>query len=171
MLAGHDGLPGNINNTTHTLSPSSSVNNTLPTIDPVHGLLLGNTTAFDAVATQPQDHRIHLSPSQQQAPVISTTSPSTRLTDLYPGKGPNENESSSLLLNGELTRPRNSSEIATVGSWSLTLRSGSGRGNLIDVCRTHWWKSADEKRLDKHTQSILEPTLDRASIDRETTNR
>ena len=73
LLAGHDGLTGNINNTTHTLSPSASVNNPLPTIDPLHGLLLGNTTAFDAVTTQGQDHHPHISPSQQQQTVPTTT--------------------------------------------------------------------------------------------------
>ena len=79
LLVGHDGLTTNINNTTHTLSPSASVNNTLPTIDPLHGLLLGNTTAFDAVTIQGQDHRPHISPSQQQTIPINTETDSTTL--------------------------------------------------------------------------------------------
>lgn len=91
LLAGHDGLTTNINNTTHTLSPSASVNHSLPTIDPLHGLLLGNTTAFDAVTTQQQE---------QQQISNTTTSPSTRMNDRYQTKGTNENESSSLLING-----------------------------------------------------------------------
>jgi hypothetical protein len=96
LLAGHDGLTTNINNTTHTLSPSASVNNTLPIIDPLHGLLLGNTTAFDSVTTHQQEHRTHISPSQQQqVPVASTTSPSTRMNDLF-----QEKDSSSLHING-----------------------------------------------------------------------
>jgi len=56
----------------------------LPTIDPLHGLLLGNTTAFDAVTTQQADHCLHISPSQQQQQqqqqqtvVNTTTSPNT----------------------------------------------------------------------------------------------
>lgn len=89
LLAGHDGLTGNINNTTHTLSPSASVNHSLPTIDPLHGLLLGNTTAFDAVTTQQQEQKI---PN-------TTTSPSTRMTDRYQSKGTSEKEPSSLLIN------------------------------------------------------------------------
>ncbi|CAF0777281.1 unnamed protein product [Rotaria sp. Silwood1] len=102
LLAGHDGLTTNINNTTHTISPSSSVNNTLPKIDPLHGLLLGNTTAFDAVTTQQQDHRTHISPSQQpqqQATVAVTTSPSARMNDLFQTKGNTEKDSSSILIN------------------------------------------------------------------------
>lgn len=36
-------------------------------MDPLHGLLLGNTTAFDAITTrQQQEHHTHISPSQQQ---------------------------------------------------------------------------------------------------------
>lgn len=103
LLAGHDGLTTNINNTTHTLSPSSSVNNSLPTIDPLHGLLLGNTTAFDAITTQQQEHCSHISPSQQQqqAIVTKTTSPNTRINELYQTKGNTEKDSSSLLINGK----------------------------------------------------------------------
>lgn len=87
LLGGHDGLTANINNTTHTLSPSSSVNKSLPTIDPLHGLLLGNTTAFDAVATQQTDHCLHISPSQQQQAVVNTTtSPNTCINDRFPTK-------------------------------------------------------------------------------------
>lgn len=91
----------NINNTTHTLSPSSSVNNSLPTIDPLHALLLGNTTAFDAITTQQQEHCSHISPSQQQTIVTTTTSPNTRMNDLYQTKGTTEKDSSSLLINGK----------------------------------------------------------------------
>ncbi len=43
------------------LSPPCTTNNIIATNDPLHGLLLGNTTAFDAVTTQ------------QQLPPISTT--------------------------------------------------------------------------------------------------
>jgi hypothetical protein len=93
-------LTNNINNTTHTLSPSSSVNNTLPTIDPLHGLLLGNTTAFDAVTTQQQERRTHISPSQQQAAAALATSPSTRMNDLFQTKGNTEKDPSLLLING-----------------------------------------------------------------------
>jgi hypothetical protein len=101
LIAGHDGLTTNINNTTHTLSPSSSVNNSLPTIDPLHGLLLGNTTAFDSVTTQQQEHCTHISPSQQQQiAVTSTTSPNTRMNDLFQTKGNTEKDSSSLIING-----------------------------------------------------------------------
>ena len=101
LLAGHDGLTTNINNTTHTLSPSASVNNTLPIIDPLHGLLLGNTTAFDAETIQQQKHCTHISPSQQQqAAVTTTTSPSTRMNDLFQTKGNTEKDSASLLING-----------------------------------------------------------------------
>ncbi|CAF3879713.1 unnamed protein product [Rotaria sp. Silwood2] len=102
LLASHDGLTTNINNTTHTISPSSSVNNTLPKIEPLHGLLLGNTTAFDAVTTQQQEHCTHSSPSQQQqqqAAVAVTTSPCARMNDLFQTKGNTENDSSSLLIN------------------------------------------------------------------------
>jgi hypothetical protein len=102
LLVGHDGLTTNINNTTHTLSPSSSVNNSLPTIDPLHGLLLGHTTAFDAVSTQQQVHCTHISPSQQQQTVVTaTTSPSTHMNDLFQTKGNTENDSASLLINGK----------------------------------------------------------------------
>jgi len=91
LLGGHDGLTTNINNTTHTLSPSSSVNKSLPTIDPLHGLLLGNTTAFDAVTTQQADHCLHISPSQQQQQqqtvVNTTTSPNTCINDRFQTKG------------------------------------------------------------------------------------
>ncbi|CAF1017527.1 unnamed protein product [Rotaria sordida] len=105
LLAGHDSLTANINNTTHTISPSSSVNNTLPKIDPLHGLLLGNTTAFDAINTQQQEHCTHISPSQQQqqqqqqSTVAVTTSPCNRMNDLFQTKGNTENDSSSLLIN------------------------------------------------------------------------
>jgi hypothetical protein len=54
-----------VNKSTNPLSPSLSTNNTLPTNDPLHGLLLGNTTAFDAVTTQ----------QQLQVPSTVTTSP------------------------------------------------------------------------------------------------
>ncbi len=49
-----------MNNTSLT-----TINNTIPTNDPLHGLLLGNTTAFDAVNIQQQGHRTHISPSKQ----------------------------------------------------------------------------------------------------------
>jgi hypothetical protein len=102
LLVGHDGLTTNINNTTHTLSPSSSVNNSLPTIDPLHGLLLGNTTAFDSITIQQQEHCTHISPSQQQQQTVitTTTSPNTRMNDLFQTKGNTEKDSSSLLING-----------------------------------------------------------------------
>jgi len=54
-----------VNKSTNPLSPSLSTNTTLPTNDPLHGLLLGNTTAFDAVTTQQQLH----------IPATVTTSP------------------------------------------------------------------------------------------------
>jgi len=97
-------LTNTINNTTHTLSPSSSVNNVLPTIDPLHGLLLGNTTAFDAVTIQQQEHRTHISPSLlQQVTVGTTISPNTRMNDLFQTKGNPEKDTSSLLINGRYT--------------------------------------------------------------------
>jgi hypothetical protein len=74
----------------------------LPTIDPLHGLLLGNTTAFDAITTQQQDHCTHISPSQQQqTAVTATTSPSSRMNDRFQTKGNPENDSSSLLITGK----------------------------------------------------------------------
>ncbi|CAF0928166.1 unnamed protein product [Adineta ricciae] len=96
LLAGHDGLTTNINNTTHTLSPSASVNNTLPTIDPLHALLLGNTTAFDAVTTQQPERCAHISPSQQQ---VNAINPATQINDLFQIKATTEKDSSSLLIN------------------------------------------------------------------------
>jgi hypothetical protein len=41
-----------VNKITNPLS--STTNNIVPTNNPLHGLLLGNTTAFDAVTTQQQ---------------------------------------------------------------------------------------------------------------------
>ncbi|UJR37417.1 hypothetical protein I4U23_030121 [Adineta vaga] len=101
LLVGHDGLTTNINNTTHTLSPSSSVNNALPTIDPLHGLLLGNTTAFDAVTTQQPEHCTHISPSQQQVLTINSTA---QISDLYQIKGTTEKDSSSSLLINDISQ-------------------------------------------------------------------
>lgn len=104
LLVGHDGLTTtNINNTTHTLSPSSSVINALPIIDPLHGLLLGNTTAFDALPGQQVDHRKHGSPSQahQPVPIVTTTSPSTRINDRFPTGVNNDGDSATLHIKGE----------------------------------------------------------------------
>ncbi|CAF4815147.1 unnamed protein product [Rotaria socialis] len=106
LLTIHDSLTANINNTTHTISPSASVNNALPKIDPLHGLILGNTTAFDAVTTQQQEHHSHISPSQQQqVNVTATTSPCTRMNDLFQAQGTTENDSSSLRMNNILHSP------------------------------------------------------------------
>ncbi|CAF4287035.1 unnamed protein product, partial [Rotaria magnacalcarata] len=72
----------------------------LPKIDPLHGLILGNTTAFDAVTTQQQEHCSLISPSQQQqVNVTVTTSPCTRMNDLFQAQGTTENDSSSLRMN------------------------------------------------------------------------
>lgn len=79
LLTAHDSITANINNTTHTISPSASVNNALPKIDPLHGLILGNTTAFDAVTTQQQEHCVHISPSQQPQTVGTTEKDSSSL--------------------------------------------------------------------------------------------
>ncbi|CAF1265366.1 unnamed protein product [Rotaria sordida] len=49
LLASHD-----VNKSTNRHSLPSTMNNTLPTNNPLHGLLFGNTTAFDAVTIQQQ---------------------------------------------------------------------------------------------------------------------
>ena len=77
LVAGHDGLATNLDSTSHTGLSSSNINTTLPKIDPLDGLLLGNTTAFD---TEQQEHHTHISPSHQQA---ATMSSSTRMNDLF----------------------------------------------------------------------------------------
>ena len=80
------------------------MNNSLPIIDPVHGLFLGNTTAFDAITTagtQQQDNRPHISPSQQQSvPLVSTISPSTRITERYAGPIGNDADPAILHIKG-----------------------------------------------------------------------
>ncbi|CAF1564619.1 unnamed protein product, partial [Adineta steineri] len=78
------------------------VNNTLPTIDPLHGLLLGNTTAFDAITTQQQELCAHISPSQQQT------------------KGNIENDSSSLLINDISQSPFDQDDKEVAESMSCT---------------------------------------------------
>ncbi|CAF0842028.1 unnamed protein product [Adineta steineri] len=84
LLASHDGLTTNSH-------PTS-------TMDPLHGLLLGNTTAFDAITTQQQEHRSHTSPSQKQiaATAAATTSPINR----FQSSGNTDLDSSRLIING-----------------------------------------------------------------------
>jgi hypothetical protein len=76
----------NGNNTNNPLSSSTTVNNTIPTNDPLHGLLLGNTTAFDAITTQ-----------QQQVAATGTTSPNR-----FKSKGTIDKDSS-LIINGKIS--------------------------------------------------------------------
>ncbi|CAF1032824.1 unnamed protein product [Adineta steineri] len=82
LLASHDGLTTNSH-------PAS-------TMDPLHGLLLGNTTAFDAITTQQQEHRTHTSPSQKQIAAVATTSPNNR----FQSSGNTDLDSSRLIING-----------------------------------------------------------------------
>ncbi|CAF3903069.1 unnamed protein product [Rotaria magnacalcarata] len=107
LLVSHDGLGTSVNNTTNQLSSPTTVNNKISTIDPLHGLLLGNTTAFDAVTTrqQQQEHHIHISPSQQlqqQGATAISTSPSSRINDRFKSKVATDKDSSSLIINGKI---------------------------------------------------------------------
>ncbi|CAF3792853.1 unnamed protein product [Rotaria magnacalcarata] len=104
LLVSHDGLGTSVNNTTNQLSSPTTVNNKISTIDPLHGLLLGNTTAFDAVTTrqQQQEHHIHISPSQQlqqQGATAISTSPSSRINDRFKSKALHEIRQLTRLLN------------------------------------------------------------------------
>ncbi|CAF1247376.1 unnamed protein product [Rotaria sordida] len=97
LLTSHDGLTTNVNNTTNILSSPPTVNNKISTNDPLHGLLLGNTTAFDAITIrQQQEHHTHISPSQQQVVSTVSTSPNNR----FKSKVTTDKDSSSLIRNG-----------------------------------------------------------------------
>ena len=103
LLASHDGL---MNNTMNPLSSSSTVNNKISTIDPLPGLLLGNTTAFDAVHHHQQQQETHthsFSSKQKQTTTNVTTSPQSRITDSFKSKGISDKDSSpsSLIINGK----------------------------------------------------------------------
>ncbi|CAF2505518.1 unnamed protein product [Rotaria sp. Silwood2] len=108
LLASHDGLTTNVNNTTNTISSPTTVNNKISTINPLHGLLLGNTTAFDAVTIrqlQQQEHHTHVSPSQQQQIVATvSTSPTSLINDRFKSKVTTDKDpsSSSLIRNGKI---------------------------------------------------------------------
>ncbi|CAF4654057.1 unnamed protein product, partial [Rotaria sp. Silwood2] len=109
LLASHDGLTTNVNNTTNTISSPTTVNNKISTINPLHGLLLGNTTAFDAVTIrqlQQQEHHTHVSPSQQQQQIVATvsTSPTSLINDRFKSKVTTDKDpsSSSLIRNGKI---------------------------------------------------------------------
>jgi hypothetical protein len=98
LLGSLDGMATNVNNTTNRISPSSTGNHTIPIMDPLHGLLLGNTTAFDAVITQQEQERCtHASPSQQQVAATTTASPNNR----FKPTGTTDIDPSSLIINGK----------------------------------------------------------------------
>ncbi|CAM2723862.1 unnamed protein product [Rotaria socialis] len=130
LLASHDGSGTSVNNTTNQLSSPTTVNNKISTIDPLHGLLLGNTTAFDAVTTrqqqqqqQQQQHRIHISPSQQlqqQGATAISTSPSSRINDRFKSKVATDKDSSSLIINGIAQTPYDRDDKEVAESMSCT---------------------------------------------------
>ncbi|CAF3483507.1 unnamed protein product [Rotaria sp. Silwood1] len=109
LLASHDELTTNVNNITNTHSSPTTINNKISTIDPLHGLLLGNTTAFDAVTIrQQQEHHKCISPSQQQQQQTITTgstSPTSRINDRFKSKVTTDKDSSSLIRNGMSPSP------------------------------------------------------------------
>ncbi|CAF0952223.1 unnamed protein product [Rotaria sp. Silwood1] len=124
LLASHDELTTNVNNITNTHSSPTTINNKISTIDPLHGLLLGNTTAFDAVTIrQQQEHHKCISPSQQQQQQTITTgstSPTSRINDRFKSKVTTDKDSSSLIRNGMSPSPYDLDDKEVAESMSCT---------------------------------------------------